>query len=145
MTARKEETVRPLTEEELGFFHRLFDAGHDDLRSFEPQLKGMLARRTCSCGCPSIELRVSEGTPLGQDRGERIVGDFAGETSAGDPVGVLVFQERGRLAELEVYSMDGLATGEFGFPQVDSLKMIEWEPSPHNPNIRVVRSPKSPE
>ena len=94
MTARKEETFRPLTDEELAFFRRLFDVGHDDLRSFEPQLKVMRARRSCSCGCPSIKLEVPEGTTLGQDRTERIVGDFAGETSAGNPVGVLVFQER---------------------------------------------------
>ena len=33
---------------------------------------------------------------------------------------------------------------EWGLPTIDSMVPLVWEPSPHNPNIRVLKSPKSP-
>jgi hypothetical protein len=143
MCARAKEAFRPLTDQEALFFRRLFEIGSDDLRSFEAQLQGISARRSCSCGCPSIELAISDSATLGKDRGERIVGDFAGHTVDRSPVGILIFQENGKLAELEVYSMDDL--GEFGLPLLESVQVLEWEPSPHDPNVRIPRSPESPE
>jgi hypothetical protein len=142
MSARAQEAYRSLTDREILLLRRLFEIGSDDFRSFEPQLEGMRARRSCSCGCPSIELQISEGVPLGVNRGERIVGDFKGESTVGNPLGILIFQVEGNLVELEVYSMDGLAEGEFGLPQLSSLQVLEWVTSPQHPNIRI---PKSPE
>jgi hypothetical protein len=120
----------------------MFDHGSDDLRTFKSQLDGVLAASWCDCGCPSIRLQVAEGVALGKDFNQRVIGDFAGRTETGELVGVLLFQRDRKLELLEIYSMDGLVRGEFGLPTLDSLRLLEWQPSPHNPNRRVLKSPK---
>jgi len=138
------EPRRPLTQEELELLHRMFEHGSDDLRSFRPQMEGIRVTRSCKCGCPSIRMDVLEGAPLGLDRGETVVGDFGGKTARGELVGVLLFQRAGILTELEVYSVDGQVAGEFGLPTIDSLNLLEWEPLPGHPNVKVQAiSPKS--
>ena len=129
------EPLRPLTQEELELFQWMFDHGSEELRTFMPQMDGMLAARWCDCGCSSIRLEVAETAPRGLNSRERVIGDFAGKTANGALVGVLLFQRDGRLELLEIYSIDGLVEGEFGLPTLDSLKMLEWEPSPHHPNV----------
>jgi hypothetical protein len=140
------EQPRPLTPEELDLLRWMFELGSENLRSFTPQLEGILGCRSCSCGCPSIRLQVSESAPLGIDRGETVVGDFEGKTAREELVGILLFQQAGKLTELEVYSMDGLIKGgssEFGLPALDTVMALQWEPVPGMPNFK--RAIKSPE
>jgi hypothetical protein len=134
------ELVRPLNEAELNLLLWMFDHGSDDLRTFKSQLDGVLAASWCDCGCPSIRLQVAEGVALGKDFNQRVIGDFAGRTAKGELVGVLLFQRDRKLELLEIYSMDGLVEGKFGLPTLESLKRLEWVPSPHNPNYRVLKS-----
>jgi hypothetical protein len=142
------EPLRPLAPDELELLHWMFEHGSDDLRSFFPQIAGIRAARSCKCGCPSIRLEVVEDTPLGSDRGGRVVGDFEGKTARGELVGVLLFQNAGKLTELEVYSMDGQIKGEsseFGLPVIDGMNLLVWEAVPGKPNVWVAaKSPKSP-
>jgi len=142
------ESLRPLTAEELDLLRWMFNHGSDDLRTFLPQIEGIRAAWSCKCGCPSIQLDVAESAPLGLDRSETVVGDFDGKTARGELVGVLLFQRKGRLTELEVYSMDGQIkeeSGKFGLPTIDSMNLLVWEPVPGHPNVRVAaKFPKSP-
>lgn len=142
MIDRDKGEFRPLTDEELKLLRHIVEVGSDDLRTFRPQLEGIFACPWCDCGCPSIRLQVSNEAPVGRDLNGRVIADFAGRTEKGELVGVLLFQRDRKLELLEIYSMDGLAQGEFGLPTLDSLTLLEWQPSPNNPNIRV---PKSPE
>jgi hypothetical protein len=53
-----------------------------------------------------------------------VIGDLCGKTAKGEIVGVLLFQDAGKLSELEVYSLDGMIhddSPEFGLPTIDSL------------------------
>jgi hypothetical protein len=142
MIDREKGAFRPLTEAELTLLLWIFDHGSDDLRTFRPQLEGILASPWCDCGCPSIRLQVSNEAPFGRDLNGRVIADFDGRTENGELVGVLLFQRDRRLELLEIYSIDGLAQGKFALPTLDSLRLLEWEPSPHNPNRRVLRSPE---
>lgn len=147
MTAESEERLRPLTPEELDLLRWMFANGSEDLRTFEPQLDGMLASSWCDCRCPSIRLVIADGAPPGRDIGQSIIGDFEGKTPRGELVGVLLFQRGGKLELLEVYTCDAQLphedSSEWGLPTTDSMVPLVWEPSPQNPNIRIpVRSPK---
>src|SRR5689334_23001183 len=53
MTGEPEGRLRPLTPEELDLLRWMFANGSEDLRTFEPQLNGMLASSWCDCGCPA--------------------------------------------------------------------------------------------
>jgi len=87
---------------------------------------------------------VAENAPPGRDRGDCVIGDLGGKTAKGELVGIILFQRNGRLTELEVYSMDGLAEGAFELPTLDSLEVLRWEPSPQNPNVKTALNfPKS--
>lgn len=143
------EPLRPLTNEENELVRWMFGHGSEDLRSYAPQIEGMLGARWCDCGCSSIRLEVAEGAPLGRDIGQRVIGDFEGKTPRGERVGILLFQRGGKLELLEVYSFDAQLprddSSEWGLPTIDSLVPLVWQPSPNNPNIRIpARSPKSP-
>jgi len=83
----------------------------------------MRARRSCSCGCPSISLVVSDNAPAVIAAKERIVVDLSGQTTEGSSVGVLLFQDNGKLSELEIYPYDN--EGEFGLPTIESLSPFE--------------------
>ena len=49
--------------------------------------------------------------------------DLSGQTAVGISVGVLVFQDDGRLSELEIYPYDN--DGAFGLPTIESLSPSE--------------------
>jgi hypothetical protein len=125
MTARRaREALRPLTPEEAKLLRWVLEHGSEDLLSYLPQLKGMRCVRSCDCGCSSIRLEPLESAPRGSHRGERIIGDFLGITVRGDSIGVVVFQEEGRLAELEVYPFGDFESKspDSNFPSIESLE-----------------------
>ena len=62
----------------------------------------------------------------------KVICDFWGRTAREELVGVLLFQNGGRLSLLEGYSVDGQIQAdppEFGFPTLESLRELsEGEP-----------------
>jgi hypothetical protein len=71
--------------------------------SFLSQLDNIRVIGQCSCGCPTVDLRVSEGT-LPADFAKRAIGDALGEVN-GNTVGVMLLQSDGHLTCLEVYDL----------------------------------------
>ncbi len=113
---------RPLTTQEYDLLSWTLEHGSEEAKSFLPQLEGIQAVRSCTCGCPSIRLEVTEGTPLGVTVASRLVCDLVGRTVKGALVGLFLFQDCGKLCELEAYSLDGEAgPPEFGWPTIESL------------------------
>jgi hypothetical protein len=116
-------SLRPLTQEEEKFLRWTLEHGSDEARSYLPQIEGMLARRSCGCGCPSISLVVSDNALPAIAGKERIVVDLTGRSVEGASVGVLIFQDEGKLSELEIYSYGD--EGEFGLPTIESIASFE--------------------
>jgi hypothetical protein len=126
--AERDLSPRPLTHEEHELLCWILEHGSEETRSFLPQVEGIRAVRSCTCGCPSIGLRVADSAFLGTSNNGRVIGDLDGKTAKGELVGVLLFQDAGKLSELEVYSLDGEIHGdsqEFGLPTVESLGFFE--------------------
>ena len=115
--------LRPLTQVEERLLRWVLEHNSDEAKSYSPQIEGMRARRSCSCGCPSISLVVSDNAPAVIAAKERIVVDLSGQTTEGSSVGVLLFQDNGKLSELEIYPYDN--EGEFGLPTIESLSPFE--------------------
>jgi hypothetical protein len=103
----------------------LLEHGLPEAKSFAPQVEAIRATHGCSCGCPSISLHVEEGVPLGTNS-NRIISDVLGTATEGKSIGVILFQNDGKLSELEVYSFDDIE-GNWGFPILDSLRKLEWD------------------
>jgi len=115
--------LRPLAPDEERFIRWTLEHGSDEAKSYLPQLEGMRAKSSCSCGCPSISLVISGAAPAGVAAKERIVVDLSGQTADGISVGVLIFQDDGKLSELEIYPYD--VEGAFGLPTIESLSPFE--------------------
>ncbi|HTW78565.1 MAG TPA: hypothetical protein VME23_03370 [Terracidiphilus sp.] len=115
--------LRPLTQEEEKLLRWTLEHGSDDAKLYLPQIEGLRAKRSCTCGCPSIELVVSDGAPGAVAAKERIVADLSGQTPEGISVGVLLFQDEGKLSELEIYPYEN--EGEFSLPTIESLAPFE--------------------
>jgi hypothetical protein len=110
---------RPLSPEEEKLLRWILEHGSENAKSYLPQIEGMRARRSCSCGCASICLVVLNNAPAGTAAKDRIVADLSGRTAQGSSVGVLVFQYDCRLSDLEVYPYGD--EGESGLPTIESL------------------------
>jgi hypothetical protein len=111
--------LRPLTQEEEKLLRWALEHGSNEARSYLPQIEGMRAKRSCSCGCPSITLAVSNDVPAVAAGRERIVFDLSGRTAEGASVGLLILQDEGKLTEMEIYPYGD--EGEFGLPTIESL------------------------
>ena len=116
---------RPLTSEELALLNWVLDHGLPEAKTFAPQVEKIRATQWCDCGCPSISLHVEEGLPLGTCS-FRVISDVLARTPEGKKIGVLLFQNSGRLSILEVYSLD-IIERDWGFPVYESLQT--WESS----------------
>ena len=115
---------RPLTPEEKAFLTYLLQHAQPDATAFLPQLEGMLAYPSCTCGCPSIDLAVAPGhAPILYPK--KFVVDVLGGMEA-FPIGAMLAQADGRLSYLEVYSLIG-NEGPFGLPAVETLRSFETE------------------
>lgn len=121
--------LRPLTAEEERLIRWTLEHGSDEAKSYVPQIEGMKARSSCSCGCPSVCFVVSDSAPAAIPTKDRVVVDLSGQTAEGVSVGVLIFQDNGRLSELEIYPYAD--EGKFGLPVIDSLSpFVVGEPIP---------------
>ena len=114
---------RPLTPEELALLSWVLEHGLPEARTFALQVEKIRATKGCKCGCPSISLHVEEGTPLGECSHSPI-SDVRAKNPDGKEVGVILFQDSGKLSMLEVYSFDDIE-GDWGFPVYESLQT--WE------------------
>lgn len=112
---------RPLSSEERDFLTHLLQNAEPDATAFLPQLEGMLAQASCTCGCPTISLAVAQHHPPVPYR-NRFVADMVGG-SADAMVGILLIQAGGKLLELEVYAF-GDITGPFGLPEPKTLQPL---------------------
>jgi hypothetical protein len=83
----------------------------------------MRVKNSCTCSCPSISLVTSDEIPAGIAAKERIVADLSGEAPQGISVGVLLFQDGGKLTELEIYPYDD--AGTFSLPTIKGLSPFE--------------------
>lgn len=113
------QTLRPLTPDEEKLLRWILEHGSDEAKSYLPQIEGMQARSSCTCGCPSISLTVSAGAPLAIITKDRVVADLSGQAPEGVSVGILIFQDGGKLTELEFYPYDD--AGKFSLPTIESL------------------------
>ena len=79
------------------------------------QIENTKVMSRCSCGCPTIDLKVEgvETRPLG------LTLSADGHSPEGVPVGVILHVKDGLLSELEVYSQD--ETKEFSLPEEGKL------------------------
>ncbi len=122
--AERDLPPRLLTLEEHDLLVWILEHGSEEARSFLRQVEGIRAVRACTCGCPTIQLRVVEGAPVGSSQADRMICELIGRTAKGELIGLMLFQIAGKLCELEVYSLDGETRGdspEFGLPTVETL------------------------
>jgi hypothetical protein len=113
-------TLRPLTTEELALLNWLLEHGLPGAKTFAPQVEKIRATPWCDCGCPSISLHVENEAPSGTCS-FRVISDVLAKTPEGKKMGILLFQDQGKLSILEMYSLD-ILEGEWRFPVYESLQ-----------------------
>jgi hypothetical protein len=74
-----------------------------------PQLQRARVIGQCSCGCPSIDFSI-DGVEPDRREGMVVLSDYLWPTPDGPLFGVILHSREGKLACLEVWSVDGLAT-----------------------------------
>jgi hypothetical protein len=131
--------VRPLSNEERALIMWLLLHGDPSARQFLPQLDRTLARGNCACGCPSIDLIVSEPTSTPGVEPIILV-DFVG-TVGGKNVGVVLRQTGGCLSELEVYGLTG-NPNQFCLPDLSTLRPWSAPSPPPDSTMQIAIEPQ---
>ena len=113
---------RPISSEERAIAEWLLLHSIPTALSFLPQLEGARVIGQCNCGCPTVDLRVADGTRPAQPQ-DNLVGEATGEVN-GKMVGVMLRQSGGHLACLEIYDLSDVEH-PYGLPELKSLR--PWE------------------
>src|SRR5262247_3782845 len=92
---------RDLTAGEVRLVRWLHEHGTGDARAFISQLENLRVVSRCRCGCPSIDFVPDCAS------GMQILSDYVYDDPAGHTVGVFLFASAGRLAGLEIWSIEG--------------------------------------
>ena len=118
---------RPLTEHERSLVKWLLEHGNPDAAEFLPQLAEAWVVSRCGCGCASIDFAIG-GVPPRSDAGMHILSDYEWQTDDSVYCGAFVFACGGRLAGLEVWSVDGQSSAA-SLPRIDQLHPLNWSPN----------------
>lgn len=110
---------RPLTEQEYAISKWLLLNATPPATAFLPQLDVARVTGHCSCGCPTADLTLPEGTSKAEPR-DNPIGDAVGEVN-GKMVGVMLLQRDGYLRCLEVYDLSDIEH-PYGLPDFSSLR-----------------------
>ena len=113
---------RPLSEQEYAIAKWLMLHSTPPAIDFLPQLDVARVSGHCSCGCPTADLSLPEGTPIAKLR-DNSVGDAIGEVN-GKMVGVMLLQRGGLLRCLEIYDLSDIEH-PYGLPELNSLRPFE--------------------
>lgn len=91
-----------------------------------PDILAQLDRATvaarCACGCASLDLAV-DGAEEDKKESMDLIADFAWKTKAGNWCGAFLFTRRGRLAGLDLWSIDGAETPST-LPEIQALHTL---------------------
>lgn len=117
LAANRTDARRPTTATERGLIrwlleHAAIDPGAPGLLE---QIDRLQVVDACDCGCPSVDFMRE-----GQGAGAQILAEAAGETSAGEPLGILLWGRDGTISGVEVFDYDGGTW--FPLPPVDRLR-----------------------
>lgn len=95
---------RALTPEERILVHWLLAHGRPPARAHLGGVEGLRVVSRCDCGCASIDFVDAPGEPL------EVLADYQWQDADGHLFGAMVFAKDGKLAGLDVWSIDGAAT-----------------------------------
>ncbi len=115
---------RPLSPEERALGEWLLRNASPPALDFLPQLEVARVVGQCGCGCPTVDLRMPEGTPPVELR-EDPIGDATGYVGE-DMVGVMFLQRGGYLRCLEIYDLSDIQR-PYGLPRFESLAPMGGE------------------
>ena len=97
---------RRLTSTERALLDTLLDQEFDGVAELREQARRATASTGCECGCVTIDLHVPEGVPVSRAAGPAPVGGAVVDAAGKEIGGVALFLAHGRLAGLQVYSLD---------------------------------------
>lgn len=118
---------RLLTRDEWELLGWILGHGSERARSYLQQLENLRAEQSCGCGCTSIKLFPHGSVVPTEAENERILCDLVGLTRGGDSIGLILFEDDGKLSELEIYPFEDFKTKDsnLNFPDIASLRGFE--------------------
>ena len=111
--------ARLLSKQERDLVQWLIDHGTGDVADMSSQLERAMVSARCSCGCASIDMAI-DSAEEGAAEPMEVIADFAWRSEAGNLFGACLFTRRGRLAGLDLWSIDGCEI-PIRLPDPDSL------------------------
>ena len=103
---------REMTDRERAFVQRMLSIAGLSNGSFAKQVATLQVVDQCDCGCPSVDFMPAPG-------GHSLVDAYA-RTRDGGLVGAILWEKEGRIAGLEVHSIEAAPT-ELPDPQTLSI------------------------
>ena len=111
--------VRPLSEQERLLIRWIVEESSGIGSGLSAQLERTTVAARCGYGCASIDLAV-DGSEEDKKEPMDLIADYAWKTKAGNLCGAYLFTRRGRLAGLDLWSIDGAETPS-ALPEIQAL------------------------
>ena len=118
---------RPLSAKELALVVWMLEHGNARAAVALPQVEKVRVISRCGCGCASVDFSVDGLAPLPRSKME-VVSDYCWFTERGNLCGAYIFLHAGRLAGIDVWSIDGAETPR----EVPDPELLR----PHTPHVR---------
>jgi hypothetical protein len=115
---------RPLTTTERALLDALLDHDFDGAAELRAQVRRATASTGCECGCVTIDLHVPDDVPVSSASGTAPVEGTVVDAGGAPIGGVWLFVEHGRLAGLEVHSLDEAPSA------VPPPERVSWDTDP---------------
>jgi len=109
---------RALTTQERQLLAWLLEHGKASAKAHLSEIEGVRVVSRCDCGCASIDFVDAPGAL-------EILSEYKWEDSDGHLFGAFAFAKEGKLAGLEVWSIDGEATPSV-LPDTSVLVPLDW-------------------
>ena len=109
---------RDLTSAERVLVTWLLEHGIREAQPFLAQVPGLRVVSRCQCGCASINFGPAHAAPM------QVLSEYMYEQPSGGLTGVFVFAQSGRLAGLDVWSIDGRGSNN-SLPDPSTLRPLE--------------------
>jgi hypothetical protein len=102
---------RQLTLHEKKLVSWLLEQNNDAFEKYQNQIKELIVKSKCPCGCASIDFSYRNTDPLHQTNSNfKIISDYKWKDEKYNLYGIFLFSKNDILAGLEVWSIDGNST-----------------------------------
>ena len=126
MAGRKEDQWREPTEDEIVLLTVMVEAVPAEQKgTLTRQIEGIRVRRSCECGCPSLEFEIASSAPVADEYSDVLSVGYAVFDDSAGPFSLELFIRQGRLRGYDVTPIVEPPSPDAKLSRIETLRTRE--------------------